>query len=83
MFWNLFQLLEYASVLLLLLLCCRVVTNGMRGEGAKGVIGDVQWVESRVYQKTKNISDHFALLVCFVTMISKNCPKKLDHSDQN
>ena len=37
----------------------------------------------RVYQKTKNISDHLALLVCFVTMISKNCPKKLDHSDQN
>ena len=38
---------------------------------------------SRVCQKTKNISDHLALLVCFVTMISKNCPKKLDHSDQN
>ena len=31
------------------------------------------WV--RVCQKTKNISDHLALLVCFVTMISKNCPK--------
>ena len=40
-------------------------------------------VVSRVYQKTKNISDHLALLVCFVTMISKKCPKKLDHSDQN
>ena len=32
-------------------------------------------VDSRVCQKTKDISDHLALLVCFVTMISKNCPK--------
>ena len=40
-------------------------------------------LNNRVCQKTKNISDHLALLVCFVTMISKKCPKKLDHSDQN
>ena len=41
------------------------------------------FLTTRVCQKTKNISDHLALLVCFVTMISKNCPKKLDHSNQN
>ena len=40
-------------------------------------------LSSRVYQKSKIISDHFALLVCFGSMIFKNCPKKLDHSDQN
>ena len=33
--------------------------------------------------KTQSISDHFPLLVCSVTIISKTSHKKLDHFDQN
>ena len=40
-------------------------------------------VHSRVYQKSKSISDYFALLVCFESIKSKVSPKKLDCSDQN
>ena len=36
---------------------------------------------TRVCQKNKSISDHFPLLVCFGSMISKNCPKKFDNFD--
>ena len=40
-------------------------------------------LKAGVYQKTKSISNQFLLLVCFGSIISKTCPKKLDHTDEN